>query len=1021
MSKIIAESDVEEATLELFKELGYKILNGPDISPEGEHQERNSYSEVVLVERFENAIKYLNPKLTRDAIENVSRKVTKLEGHELVERNHTFHKYLTDGIDIEYRRPDGKVVGEHVVLFDFENPEKNEFLAVNQFTIIENGKERRPDILLFVNGLPLVIIELKNPAEETATIWTAYDQVLGTYVKEIPTLFDYNEIVVVSDGIDARVGTFTSGKEWFVEWKTINYNEPKIRMVEIELLARGMFGKETILDLIRQFIVFKTDKHSTSKILAAYHQFNAVNKSILATVKAVKSKSRRCGIVWHSTGGGKSFVMAFYAGKLALNKELNNPTIIVLTDRNDLDDQLFDTFSGCQDILRQTPMQAKDKDHLQKLLNVASGGVIFTTIQKFLPEKGKNYPCLSNRDNIVVIADEAHRSQYEFVEGFARYLRDAIPNASFIGFTGTPIEKADRSTRAVFGNELDVYDMTQAIEDGATVKIYYESRLAKLELKPEERPKIDPEFEEVTEEEEESSKERLKSRWAQLEKVVGSPERMKRLAKDIVDHFEKRNSTLEGKGMIVCMSRRICIDLHNEIVKLRPKWYDKNDEKGVIKVVITGSATDPSEWQEHIRNKPKRRALGDTFKDPNSTFKLVIVRDMWLTGFDAPSLHTMYVDKPMRGHNLIQAISRVNRVFKDKPGGLIVDYIGIGLDLKAALAEYTTKDKNNVGLDQEKAVKLMLEDYDVVKSIMHGFDYKKFLISSPKEKLSLLPYAIEHILKQEDGEKRFLKYVIRLSKDFALAVPNPKALELKDEIGIFQMLKTAITKKTASRQITHDEQLDTAIKQIVSSALISDRVIDVFAAAGLGKPNISILSDEFLTEVKNMPQKNLAFETLKKLLNDQINFKFKKNIIQKRSFTDLLEKTVKKYHNRSLETAQLIQELIDQAKEIRTLTEREDKLKLNEDEVAFYDALASNKSAVDVLGDEKLMTITRELVKIIHDNTSIDWTIKESVKSKLRLLVKRVLRKYGYPPDQQPKAIELVLEQASVLSDDTLR
>jgi type I restriction enzyme R subunit len=1018
MSNVMAESDVEIATLDILKELGYKIISGPDISPDGIHQERNSYSEVVLAQRLEKAVTYLNPQLTKDAVETVVRKITKLEGHDLIEQNHNFHKYLVNGIDVEYRNREGKICTDHVILFDFDNPEKNEFLAINQFTIIENGKERRPDILLFVNGVPLVIIELKNPADENATIWSAYEQVVGTYVKEIPTLFHYNEIVVISDGIDARTGTFTSGKEWFVEWKTINYSEPKNKMAEIEILINGMFSKDNILDLVRNFVVFKNTKHSVTKILAAYHQFNAVNKSIAATIKAVKSSDKRCGIVWHSTGGGKSFVMAFYAGKLALNKELNNPTIMVLTDRNDLDDQLFDTFSGCQDILRQTPIQAKDRNHLQTLLNVASGGVIFTTIQKFLPERGQKYPLLSNRHNIVVIADEAHRSQYEFIDGFARHLRDALPNASFIGFTGTPIEKADRSTRAVFGNDLDVYDMTQAIEDGATVKIFYESRLAKLELKPEERPRIDPNFEEVTEDEEESSKERLKSKWAQLEKVVGSPDRVRRLAKDIVDHFEQRTSTLEGKGMIVCMSRRICIDLHNEIIKLRPEWYNKNDEKGVIKVVITGSATDSADWQEHIRNKPKRRALGNLFKDPNTSFKLVIVRDMWLTGFDAPSLHTMYVDKPMRGHNLIQAISRVNRVFKDKPGGLIVDYIGIGLDLKAALAEYTTKDKGNVGIVQEKAVKLMLEKYDIVKSIMYGFDYKKFLTASPKEKLDLLPYAIEHVLKQEDGEKRFLDNVVELSKAFALAVPNAKALELKDEVGIFQMIKSALAKKSASRTITHDEQLDTAIKQIISNALISDRVIDVFAAAGLQKPNISVLSDEFLAEVKEMPQKHLAFETLRKLLNDQINFKFKRNIVQKRSFTELLERTVKKYHNRSLETAELVQELIDQAKEIRAIVGRENKLKLNEDEIAFYDALANNKSAVEVLGDEKLMMITHELARIIRENTSIDWTIKESVKSKLRLLVKRVLRKYGYPPDQQPKAIELVLEQAAVLSEN---
>lgn len=1018
MSNIIAESDVETATLDILKELGYKVLNGPDISPDGTHKERSTYSDVVLLGRLETAIKYLNPKLPGDAIDSVVRKLTHLEGHDLIEQNHSFHTYLVNGLDIEYRDSNGKVATEHVILFDFDNPEKNEFLAVNQFTIVENGKERRPDILLFVNGIPLVIIELKNPADENATIRSAYDQVLGTYVKEIPSLFHYNEIVLVSDGNETRSGTFTSGWEWFVEWKTINYSAPKNKISTIELTARGMLSKETLLDLAKHFIVFKRGKHATTKILAAYHQFNAVNKSISATAKAVRSKDKRCGIVWHSTGGGKSFVMAFYAGKLALNKELNNPTIIVMTDRNDLDDQLFDTFSGCQDILRQTPVQAKDRNHLKKLLNVASGGVVFTTIQKFLPENGQKFPLLSDRDNIIVIADEAHRSQYAFIDGFARHLRDALPNASFIGFTGTPIEKADRSTRAVFGNDLDIYDMTQAIEDGATVKIYYESRLAKLELKPEERPRIDPEFEEVTEDEEESSRERLKSKWSQLEKVVGSPERIRRLAKDIVDHFEKRTEALEGKGMIVCMSRRICIDLHNEIVKLRPSWYNKDDNKGSIKVVITGSATDPADWQEHIRNKPKRRALGDRFKDPDSDFKLVIVRDMWLTGFDAPSLHTMYVDKPMRSHNLIQAISRVNRVFKDKPGGLIVDYIGIGMDLKNALSEYTTKDREHVGIEQDKAVKLMLERYDVVNSMMHGFDYTKFLTAPPKEKLNLLPYAIEHILGQEDGEKRFVGNVTALSKAFALAVPDKRALELKDEVGIFQMIKAAMSKKTASSQISYHEQLSTAINQILSKSLVSYNVIDIFAAAGLQKPDISILSDEFLAEVKQMPQKNLAFETLKKLLSDQISLKFRRNIVQRRSFMDLLEKTVKKYHNRSLETAELVQELIDQAREMRTLTEREGKLKLNEDEVSFYDALANNKSAVEVLGDEKLMVITRELAKIIRENTSIDWTIKESVKANLRLLVKRVLRKYGYPPDQQPKAIALVLEQAAALSEN---
>jgi len=1019
MTKIIAESDVERAVLEIFEELGYKIIFGPDIAPEGQYKERSSYSDVLLVDRLKEAVRYFNPRLNSEAIDRVIKQLTNLEGIELLQKNLSFHRFLTNGMDIEYRGANGNLEREHVNLFDFSNPIKNEFLAVNQFTVIEGEKERRADIVLFINGIPIAIIELKNPADESATIWNAYEQLLGTYIKEIPSLFKYNEFLVISDGIDARAGTLTSSKEWFMEWKTIDYIEPKTPMSKLEVLIRGMLKKDTILDLFENFIAFKQDKKQISKVLATYHQHDATNKAIQSTIKAVKSKAdKRCGIIWHSTGGGKSFIMVFYAAKLALNKEFNNPTIVVINDRNDLDGQLFDTFSDFTELLRQTPKQADSRANLKELLNVASGGIVFTTIQKFLPDKGKQYPLLSDRDNIIVIADEAHRSQYSFIDGFARHIRDALPNASFIGFTGTPIEKADRSTRAVFGDEIDVYDMTKAIEDGATVRIYYENRLAKLELKPEEIPKIDPEFEEITEAEEEETKEHLKSKWAQLEKVVGTKERIKRIASDIVNHFEERTKTLEGKGMIVCMSRRICVDLHDEIVRLRPDWYSKDDKKGVVKVIMTGSADDGEAWQEHIRNKKRRRELGDQFKDPNNEFKLAIVRDMWLTGFDAPSLHTMYVDKPMRSHNLIQAISRVNRVFKDKPGGLIVDYIGIGTDLKSALNEYAVKDRENVGIEQERAVRLMLEKYDIVKSIMHGFDYNKILTATPKEKLSLLPFAIEHILKQEDGQKRYTTAVIALSKAFALSVPDKRALQIKDDVGVFQLIKSALVKTTASDAEAHNEELDTAIKQIVSNALVSDRVVDIFAATGLQKPEISILSDKFLEEIKNMPQKNLAFEALKRLLNDEIKLKFKRNIVRTRSFTKMLEDTVKKYHNRSIETAELIQELIDQAKELRKVTERANDLKLSEDEIAFYDALSENESAVKVLGDKQLMVIANELLRIIHDNVSIDWTIKESVKAHLRILIKRTLKKYGYPPDKQDGATKLVLEQAALLSND---
>ncbi|UZE92474.1 MAG: type I restriction endonuclease subunit R [Methanosarcinales archaeon] len=1026
MSRFITEEDIENFALDVFRDLGYERIYGPDIAPDGVNPERKRYSDVVLVDRLRAAIDNFNPHIPQEVREEALKKVLRTDSPKLVANNQAFHRMLVNGVDIEYRT-EGRIVGDKVWLFDFQNTQNNEFLAVNQFTVIEENNNRRPDLVLFVNGLPLAVIELKNPADEEATIWSAYHQ-FQTYKERIPSLFQFNELLVISDGLEARAGTITTNTDRFMHWKTIDGSKSPANMTQLEVLLRGMFDKERFLDLVRHFIVFEKEKEVQKKV-AAYHQYHAVNKALQSTLKATRTH-RKAGVVWHTQGSGKSLIMAFYTGKLVL--ELDNPTVVILTDRNDLDDQLFGTFSRCQDLLRQKPVQADSREKLKELLSVASGGIVFTTVQKFFPEETREeYPLLSERENIIVIADEAHRSQYGFkakvmtkedtalvTYGFAKYIRDALPNASFIGFTGTPIEKADKSTPAVFGKYVDVYDIKQAINDGATVGIYYESRLAKLELKPEERPRIDPEFEEVTEGEEVARKEQLKSKWARLEKVVGSQKRIERIANDIVHHFEERLDILEGKGMIVCMSRRICVDLYNEIIKLRPEWHHKDDDKGAIKVVMTGSAADPTGWQEHIRNKTRRRAIGNRLKDPDDSLKLAIVRDMWLTGFDAPSLHTMYVDKPMQDHGLMQAIARVNRVYKDKEGGLIVDYIGIATELKKALADYTESGgKGKPAFEQEEAVAIMLEKYEIIAAMFHGFDYKKFFTLDPKKRISIIPQAIEHILQQEGGKERYLQHVTALLRAFSIAVPHEKAMEIKDEVGFFQAIKSAIVKTTTTKR-EGKEDLDSAIKQIISKAIISDRVVDIFAAAGLKKPDISILSDEFLAEIQEIPQKNLALEALKKLLNDEIRIKMQKNIVQARSFREMLEKTIRKYTNRTIETAEVIEELIELAKKMREESGRGANLNLSDAELAFYDALEVNDSAVKVLGDETLRKIAIELTETIRKNVTIDWTLRESVQAKLRVMVKRILKKYGYPPDKQKKATELVLEQAHVICKD---
>ncbi len=1022
MSPPFAESHVEEAALSWFEGLGYSLLHGPNIAPGEAAAERSSYADVVLVGRLQQAIASLNPHVPAPALEEALRKVLHCESPSLVGNNRVMHRMLVDGVEVEYKRPDGSIAGDRVRLIDFDNPEANDWLAVNQFTVIEGQHNRRPDIVLFVNGLPLAVIELKNAADEDATIWNAFNQ-LQTYKLQIPSLFTYNAALVVSDGLEARVGALTANREWFMPWRTIDGEElAPATLLQLDVLVKGLFEKRRFLKMLRHFVVFEEEitGGEVIKKMAGYHQFHAVERAVETTVAASKPDGdRRSGVVWHTQGSGKSLTMAFYAGAVVLHPAMENPTLVVITDRNDLDDQLFGTFARCHELLRQTPMQAGDRHHLRTLLEVASGGVVFTTIQKFMPEeKGDTYPCLSDRRNIVVIADEAHRSQYDFIDGYARHMRDALPNASFIGFTGTPIELTDKNTRAVFGDYISIYDIQRAVEDKATVPIYYESRLAKLELKQEERPKLDDQFEEVTEGEEEAKKERLKSKWAALEALVGTEKRLELIAHDLVDHFEQRLEAMEGKAMVVCMSRRICVELYKQIVKLRPAWHDADDASGAIKVVMTGSADDALDWQPHIRNKPRREALAKRFKNAKDPFKLVIVRDMWLTGFDAPCMHTMYVDKPMRGHGLMQAIARVNRVFRDKPGGLVVDYLGLADQLKKALAAYTESGGHGkTAIDQEEAVAVMLEKYEICCDLFHGFDWSLWTTGKPAERLGLLPLAQEHILSQEDGKERLLKVVSELSAAFALSVPHDKAIEIRDDVGFFQAVRAALAKSTGDKQKSA-EDLDHAVRQLVSKAVSSDQVVDIFAAAGLKKPDISILSEEFLAEVRAMPQRNLALELLRKLLHDEIKTRSKKNLVQSRSFAEMLEKAVRAYQNRAIETAQVIEELIKLAKDIREADHRGEELGLSEDEVAFYDALETNDSAVAVLGDENLRIIARELVETVRRNVTIDWTVKETVRAKLRVMVKRILRKYGYPPDKQEKATETVMQQAELLCAD---
>lgn len=1062
----ISEALLEEALLEQFEALGYGRTSDADIGPDGASPEREAYSETVLAGRLRAAIDRLNPAIPAEAREDALKKVLATQSPSLVEENRRLHKAMCEGVKVEYRAEDGTIRGDDVQLIDFDDLAANDWLVTGQFTVIENGANRRPDVVVFVNGLPLGVIELKNPGTESATLTGAYNQ-LQTYKSQIPSLFRTNAVLVTSDGLVARVGSLTANEERFMPWRTTDGKEVAAKgLPELSTLIEGVFDKRRLLDLVQNFTVFGSTDSGPVKIVAGYHQYHACKRAIAATLRAVppaKDRNRgvreepaiyglpdaashpagdkRVGVIWHTQGSGKSLLMAFYAGQLVRHPEMENPTIVVVTDRNDLDDQLFNTFSMCRDLIRQTPVQADSREDLQEVLNRASGGVVFTTIQKFAPAKGESeYPVLTSRRNVIVMADEAHRSQYGFkarVErktgdiayGFAKYLRDALPNASFIGFTGTPIEKDDVNTPAVFGHYIDVYDISRAVEDGATVPIYYESRLARIELPEEEKPKIDAEIAELTEEDAETEQERLKRKWSTIEALVGSKTRLQLVAKDLVAHFEDRVEAMQGKAMTVCMSRRICVGLYNEIIALRPDWHSDDDNEGVIKIVMTGSAADPQDWQPHIGNKARRELLAKRAKAANDPLKLVIVRDMWLTGFDAPSMHTMYIDKPMRGHGLMQAIARVNRVFRDKPAGLVVDYIGIAQNLKEALGQYSASDQEQAGIDEAEAVSVMLEKYEVVAAMFHGFDYKSALSGSAQDRLKTMAGAIEWILDAQQkaaakettdearkrAHRRFQDAVLALSKAYALASASDEARAIRDEVGFFQTIRAALVKSASSGAKSGPER-EFAVQQIIDRAVVSTEIVDILSAAGIASPDISILSDEFLAEVRDMDKKNLALEALRKLLNDEIKSRSKSNIIETRQFSERLESAIARYHTNAVSTVEVLQELINLAREIRSSRSRGEEEGLSSEEVAFYDALAENRSAVDVMGNAALKVIAHELLVSLKANITVDWAHREGARAQLRVLVKRILRKHGYPPDLQSAAVQTVLQQAEALS-----
>ncbi len=1061
--------------INLLEEQGFKYIYGPEVAPESENPERKSFEDVLLEDRLSSALRKLNPDIPILAIEEAIKQIKRSNSPELITNNEHFHRFLTEGVNVSYQI-NGNDRGDLVWLVDFDNPENNEFIVSNQFTVVEDNQNKRPDVIIFVNGIPLVVMELKNAVSDTASIKSAYRQ-LQTYKSVIPNLFTYNGLLVISDGLEAQMGSLSAGFSRFMAWKTSDgENEASPLTGQLETLIKGMLNKETLLDLIRYFTVFEKSKREdpgtgvttveTVKKIAAYHQYYAVNKAVKSTLRASGFVSkqelisnsndrvevdpqeygvagveeqpvgdRKGGVMWHTQGSGKSLSMVFFAGKIVL--KMDNPTIVVITDRNDLDDQLFDTFASSKQLLRQEPKQAESRKNLKGLLKVASGGIVFTTIHKFQPDQGNVYEELSDRSNIVVIADEAHRTQYGFkaktiddkdeegniigkktVYGFAKYMRDALPNATYLGFTGTPIEKTDVNTPAVFGNYIDVYDIAQAVEDGATVKIFYESRLAKIRLSDEGR-KLVEEVDEELDNNDLSESQKAKAKWTQLEALIGSEQRTETVAKDIVEHWEQRDVVEGGKGMIVSMSRRIATELYEAIIQLRPDWHSDELHKGVIKVVMTASSSDGPKMAKHHTTKDQRKMLAERMKDPNDELRLVIVRDMWLTGFDAPSMHTLYIDKPMKGHNLMQAIARVNRVYKDKPAGLVVDYLGIASDLKKALSFYSEAGgKGDPAHTQEEAVQLMLEKLEIVSQMFHGFPYENYFDAETSKKLTLILSAEDHILGLEDGKKRFVNQVTALSQAFSIALPHEEALDAKDEIAFFQAVKARLVKFDSTGGGNTDKEIESVIRQVIDQALVSDQVVDVFDAAGIKKPEISVLSEDFLLEVKEMEHKNIAIEVLKKLLNDEVKARMKKNLVQSKSLMEMLEDSIKRYQNKVLTAAEFIDELVNHAREVIKMDNEPKEMGLSDFEYAFYTAVANNESAREVMKQDKLRELAVVLYERVKENASIDWTIRESVRAKLKVIVKRTLRQFGYPPDMQKLATETVLKQAEMIAKE---
>lgn len=1049
------EDQLEEASIEILQELEYEYKFGPDISVDGDASERNNYKDVILEQRVKDALFKVNRSLPEEALEEAYRRIITFNSPSMIENNRDFHRLLVNGIDISFQNSDG-IKYEKAYIIDFEYPEKNDFLVVNQFTIVEN-EERRPDLIIFVNGIPLVVVELKSATDENVGIDSAYNQI-QTYKHDIPSVFNYNAFCILSDGINAKTGTITSNEERFMNWRSVDgINVESLDVPQYEVLLKGMLKKDRLLDITKNFLLFQESdedekdsegnnigkKKTIIKILAGYHQYFAVKKAVEKTKIASSEKGdRKIGVIWHTQGSGKSYSMVFYSAELV--NELNNPTLIILTDRNDLDDQLFGTFSKSTDILRQAPKQAhvrkltdeqkqanvKSKDNSKEvnglfdLLNEReSGGIIFTTIQKFMPEDG-DMPVLTDRKNVIIIADEAHRSQYgleaktnsktgEIKYGYAKYLRDALPNASFIGFTGTPIEMEDKSTPATFGEYIDIYDMTRAVEDEATVKIYYENRIIKLDTDDSELQNIDDEFEEITEGQEEFDREKYKSKWSRLEAVVGSPNRIKKLAEDIVKHYEEKSKTIDGKAMIVCMSRRICVDLYDEIIKIRPDWHSDDVDKGKIKVVMTGSASDEKRLQDHIGGKKRRDTLATRMKDNSDELKIVIVRDMWLTGFDVPSLSTMYVDKPMQGHNLMQAIARVNRVFKDKAGGVVVDYIGILESLKRALKQYTESDKHNTGIDTTEAVAVMIEKLEILRDIVHGLDYSGYMGDSQVARMRAITGGMNFVLGLEEKEqKEFKQFAVELAKAHSLCATSKEARGVALEVSYFKAVKASLVKLDTKKVVKKSKkEMEERVNQMLERSIISEEVIDVFDSLGLN-PEINILSEEFLEDVRNMKEKNLALEMLRKLLEGNLKVMEKSNLVKSEKFSEKLKKALNKYRNQALTNAEVIEELIKMAEEIKNMKNKQKESGLNEDEIAFYDALTEDDAVKQFMSDDTLKKIAQELTQAIKRNITIDWSVRKSAQAGMRKIIKRLLKKYDYPPDKSKHAMEIVLKQA---------